>query len=428
MQNVRLTEESKVPIKKAFLMYLIASMFLFFEMAVQVSPSVMTTQLMHDLQMGVVGLGFMSGCYFYSYTAMQIPSGALLDRFNPRLVIVISIMTCVLGCLFLGMSTDLVLACFARMLMGFGSAFAFVSVLVVTADLFPSKYFATMTGITQMLAAFGAMSGQLPVHMLVSSLGWRHTMFTCAILGFLIAILVYNFLRYEKSVSHHEVRENVKVNFRAVIGSTQTWYIAIYACLLWAPMSAFTSLWGVPFLINVDHLSAGTAAFFCSLMWLGLAVASPCLGYLSTHFNNRKAGLVYSSCLGIISFALILFFHVGAPVLILLLFLAGAACSGQALSFTLVKENNSSEVVATAIAFNNMAVVISGALFQPLIGWLLSAISGNEIFKYHVAISIVLVAYLLGFLVAYFCIKEPKEVNALITPSSLFSRNVLQIS
>lgn len=126
MQKINMNEESNVSIKKAFLMYLIASLFLFFEMAVQVSPSVMTTQLMHDLQIGVVGLGFMSGCYFYSYTAMQLPSGVLFDRLNPRLVIVVSIITCVLGNVFLGMSTNLLLACFARILMGFGSAFAFV--------------------------------------------------------------------------------------------------------------------------------------------------------------------------------------------------------------------------------------------------------------------------------------------------------------
>jgi acyl-CoA reductase-like NAD-dependent aldehyde dehydrogenase len=36
------------------------------------------------------------------------------------------------------------IAILARLLMGLGSAFAFVSVLVVTADLFPASYFATL--------------------------------------------------------------------------------------------------------------------------------------------------------------------------------------------------------------------------------------------------------------------------------------------
>src|SRR3990167_1541026 len=158
------TSNQQFSVKKSLTLYFIASAFLIFEMAVQVSPSVMTTQLMQHLQMSVFGLGIMSGCYFYSYTAMQIPSGILLDRFNPRFVMVSAILTCVLGCVLLGSASTMLMACFARLLMGFGSAFAFVSVLVVTAGLFSSRHFAVMTGMTQMLAALGAMSGQLPVH------------------------------------------------------------------------------------------------------------------------------------------------------------------------------------------------------------------------------------------------------------------------
>jgi len=395
-------------IKKSLTLYFIASTFLIFEMAVQVSPSVMTNQFMHYLQMSVLGLGIMSGCYFYSYTAMQIPSGMLFDRFNPRIVIVLSILTCVLGCLLLGCATNIIMACLARLLMGFGSAFAFVSVLVVTADLFPSKHFALMTGVTQMLAAIGAMSGQLPVHLLVNAIGWRHTLFLFAIIGILIALMVFNFLRYEKNVvSHSASNISTRTNLTSIFRNRQTWFIAIYACMLWAPMSAFTSLWGVPFLKTVDHLSAGKAAFFCSLMWLGLAVASPLLGYLSTRTNNRKLFLVLSAGLGALCFFNILFFEQNSFVLALLLFLAGAACAGQALSFTVVKENNENHIVASAIAFNNMAVVISGALFQPFIGWLLKVIVGSAAYEYRMALSVVLITCLIGFLVALFFIDEP---------------------
>jgi len=397
-----------MPLKKAFLMYFLASLFLFFEMAVQVSPSVMTSQLMKDLHFGVFGLGLMSGSYFYSYTAMQLPSGALFDRFNPRLVMVISILTCVLGCCLLGLSSNFILACLSRILMGFGSAFAFVSVLVVTADLFPSRYFATLTGVTQMLAAFGAMSGQLPIHFLVNFLGWRPTLFVFALIGLFIAALVYAFLRYDKKIFHSPSTAQVHPNFRAVLKNPQTWLIAVYACLLWAPMSAFTSLWGVPFLIKVDHFAPATAAFFCSLMWLGLAIASPCLGYVCTLFSNNKAGLVSSALLGLLAFTGILFFSLNAWEMVSLLFLAGAACAGQALSFTLVKENNSPKIIASAIAFNNMAVVISGAIFQPLVGWILREL-GENIFGYRMALSVVFGAYLLGFLISFWGIRKPSS-------------------
>src|SRR6478752_2079582 len=133
---------------KAIFLYSLVSFFLFFEMAIQVSPSVMAPELMNDLNIGTFGLGIMSGIYFYTYTAMQIPSGMLFDQHNPRTIITLSILTCVIGTLLFALSQNIYMGCLARLLMGSGSAFAFVSVLVVTADLFKSRYFATITGIT----------------------------------------------------------------------------------------------------------------------------------------------------------------------------------------------------------------------------------------------------------------------------------------
>jgi MFS family permease len=408
------TKDSGFPNWKALLLYGIVSLFLFFEMAVQVSPSVMSGQLMHDLNLGAFSLGIMSGVYFYSYTAMQIPSGFLFDKYNPRLVITFSIIVCVLGTILFANAQNVYMGSFARLLMGSGSAFAFVAVLVVTADLFKAKYFATMTGITQMLAAFGAMAGQLPISILLEQIGWRHTLLVLALIGSILAVLVWKLLKYERKnltvVAHTAVPTRSRL--KKILAQPQTWYIALYACLLWVPMSSVASLWGVPFLTNVDHIDPTSAAFLCSLMWLGLALASPLLGIISTALGKRVSPLAISALIGAIAFGLFLEFNFSPLVLGILLFFSGVACSGQALSFTLVKENNANEVKATALAFNNMAVVISGAFFQPLIGKLIDAGQTSVPGVYAAAsfkngMLIVLFAYVIAFAVATFLIKEP---------------------
>lgn len=399
---------------QAISMYAIASFFLFFEMAVQVSPSVMSYELMHDFNIGSFGLGIMSGIYFYTYTAMQIPSGVLFDKYNPRLVITLSVLTCALGTLLFAFANNIYVGCLARLLMGCGSAFAFVSVLVVTADLFKSKYFAAMTGVTQMLAAFGAMSGQMPISALVLNIGWRNTLLILALIGLILSIIVWKFLNYQRSPTTHQPldRVQIKASLKRILTHSQSWYVAFYACLLWVPMSSFASLWGVPFLAAVDHLSQNTAAFLCSLMWLGLALASPLLGMLSTSVKNRVIPLALSALVGGIAFGLILYVNFSPLILGILLFMAGAACAGQALSFAVVKENNTHAEKATAIAFNNMAVVISGAIFQPLIGKLIESNHTDTLAQYNIShfkqgLLIVFFAYVIGFLVALFLIKEP---------------------
>lgn len=405
--------QNKLSNFKPILLYGIVSFFLFFEMAVQVSPSVMATQLMRDLNIGAFSLGFMSSVYFYSYTAMQIPSGILFDKYSPRSIITLAILVCTLGTLLFSFADSIILGSLARFLMGTGSAFAFVAVLVVTADLFKAKHFAMMTGITQMLAAFGAMAGQMPISLLMNRVGWRHTLWILVVIGLVLTVIVWKLLKYDKQHPEKQIHPqmDIKTSFKKIIASKQTWYIALYACLLWAPMSSFASLWGVPFLVSADQLGQTTAAFVCSFMWLGLALASPLLGMLSTAMNNRVFPLYLSALIGAISFGIVLEFHLPIIVLGVLLFLAGAACSGQALSFTLVKENNSNSVKATAIAFNNMAVVISGAIFQPIIGKLIdSGTPGlaeiNDPAHFKQGLFLVLGAYAIAFLVAVGLIKE----------------------
>ena len=172
-------------------------------------------------------------------------------------------------------------------------------------------------------------------------------------------------------------------------------------------MSGFASLWGVSFLCNVDNLSPSVAAFVSSLMWIGLAIASPILGYLSTRLGNRKMPLVFSALLGVVVFTLVLLFKLPTIYIAILIFLAGAACSGQALTFTLVKENNNHNVVASAISLNNMAVVISGAIFQPLIGWLLRELNFLHAIRYRYALLVILAAYVICFFIAWCFIKDP---------------------
>ncbi len=363
------TQQSPVSTSRAILIYCAVSLFLFFEMALQVSPSVMAPELMHHFNIGIVGLGLMSSVYFYTYTFMQIPAGMLFDRFDPRRIIVSALAFCVLGTLLFTGAHTVIMGSIARLLIGFGSAFAFVAVLVITNDLFKNRYFAAMTGVTQLLAALGAMSGQLPISLLMNHLGWQTSLQVLAGIGILLMILTTVLLNYQKNPKVITLEKPEKTaHFTTILANPQTWVIALYACFLWTPMSCFASLWGVSFLMAQDHLTKTEAAFLCSMMWLGLAIASPILGIISTHYQNRVIPLAISAALGVMSFGLVIFYVLPPIYIASLLFLAGAACAGQALSFSVVKENNLNYQAGTAIAINNMAVVVSGAIFQPLTG------------------------------------------------------------
>ena len=62
------------------LLYLIA----FYQ---RVAPAVITQELSREFGLSAAALGNLSAFYFYSYVAVQIPTGLLADRFGPRRVL-----------------------------------------------------------------------------------------------------------------------------------------------------------------------------------------------------------------------------------------------------------------------------------------------------------------------------------------------------
>lgn len=400
--------------------YILAALFLLYEMALQVSPSVMTSELMRDLHVDAAGLGLMAGFYFYSYTVMQIPAGMLYDRFSCRWMITFGIGICVLGALFFSTSQTAVLAASGRFSMGIGSAFAFIGVLVVAGRWFPLHYFAFLVGVAQFLAAIGA-GGEVLLATTVSKIGWRETIESMVVVGGILTLFIVLIVRdYPKDHKPVKVEEKksygLKQSLGFVVGSIQTWWIALYAFACWAPIAAFGSLWGVPYLMESYGMGKHDAALATGMIWLGLAIAAPILGGLSNWLGRRCVLLNTCAATGFIS-AMAVIYAPHLPYWLLCIFMLGFgfATAGQILTFALVKDNNRSEVTATAIGVNNMAVVAGGALFQPLIGFLLrfnwqggmeNGVPTYLAPSYHVALCVVPLCFLLAWLASRCFIDE----------------------
>lgn len=359
---------------KSILIFILMALFLCFEMALQVSPGVMAKNLIHSLNISPLGLGIMSGCYFITYAFMQIPSGLMYDRTNFRILVTIAILICAIGTALFGLASTIYMGILARLLMGFGSAFAFLAVLTVAARYFPSKYFALLTGCAQLLAAIGGMAGNLPIAWMVKHYSWRPTLFTLACIGLILALCVWCFIRQPRHPKDFDTtRESVKSSLSAILRNRQTWFVGLYAFFNWAPVTAFAALWGVPFLEKAYQLSSTNASALIALIWLGIGTTSPLLGGLSDKIGRRKPLLVIASLIGLVSIWTIIYCpSLSIPTLAVLLFFTGIGSAGQILSFAVVKDFTPTARTSTAIGFNNMAVVASGFLVQTFVGQMLN--------------------------------------------------------
>lgn len=404
----------------AYYIFFLAASFYLYEFILQVAPSVMAEPMMKAFQVSAEGFGVISAFYFYAYAPMQLPAGLLFDRYGPRKLMTCALVLCAIGSFFFASTDSVVTASIGRFLIGIGSAFSFIGVLVLVARWFPPHYFAILAGVAQLMSSVGAISGEMPLAALTECVGWRNASFILSGVGLILAACLWLFIRdfphqTTQSLPSRRFRDEWK-RLIEVCGRSYTWLTGAYAFSIWTPIAVFAALWGVPFMQAKYDVSVVVASGLCSMIWIGIGIGSPLLGWVSDRFCSRRLALIISSVFGL-SATLITLYVPNLPIswMYLVLFLLGFGAGGQTVSFAVVKENNPSHLVGTASGFNNLSVLIGGAIFQPIVGIILqhsgvgSWMNGVPVYSitsYQKALLVMPCCYLASLILAIWLIKE----------------------
>lgn len=398
----------------------LAALFYFYEFVLRVSPSVMVPELMRSFGITASSVGVLSAFYLYAYAPMQLPVGILMDQFGLKKILSIASICCGLGALLFSIASDLSVASLGRLLIGGGSAFAFVAMIYVSSHWFPVKKRAFLIGIANSIAMLGASAGTGPLTMVVQAIGWRLTIGLFGIFGIFLGIAVYLILQSdrkskegEKEVSQEKIP--LLANFRQVVAKRSSWLNALAALLFYITTTAFAGLWGLSFVQTGYGVSKEVAGYAMSMVFIGWVVGGPVMGFLSDMIGRRKTPLR----IGILGTLFCLIPVIYFPQITIygvypLLFLVGMFSSAELLNFTLAIELNSARAKATAAAFTNFVISCGDALVQPLVGFLLDS-KWNKVFvkgipvyttqDYQFALSCLPLALIAAFLLLFF-IKE----------------------
>ncbi len=404
----------------AWIVWLLSALFMFYKYALEVSPSVMTGQLMGAFQIDGAQLGNLAATYFYAYLLMQIPAGLLIDRFGPRRITTLAIALCASGAMIFANSHSLLLAGIGRFLTGTGAAFAALNCLKLIANWFPINRFAFMAGLMMTVGMLGAVGGQAPLSAFIKALGWRPAMDVIGIAGLVLAALFWIVIR-DKAPDHYKaVRltpEKVKflASCRQIFRNPQSWWLSIYSGLAFAPVSVFGGLWGVPFITEAFNLPHTFAAHEVSLIFIGFAVGAPLFGWFSDWLGKRRIVMCWGTVIGLIAISTAIYTPNLSPFLLgALLFLFGFSISSFLLCFTMIREISAPLIAATAIGFMNAFDALFGAFSDPLtgrfldMGWEGKLVEGARVFPVHVykLAFLTLPAYLVIALILLIFIKE----------------------
>ena len=165
----------------------------------RVAPAGMTAELSRAFELSATGLGNLSAFYFYSYVAMQIPTGILADRWGPRRLLSAGALVASLGTVAFALAGGLPWAGAGRLLIGASVAVAFVGMLKLAGHWFAPRQFALATGMALFCGIVGAVFAGVPLRLLVSAFGWRAVMLASAGLTFAVSAAIWVVVRDDPS-------------------------------------------------------------------------------------------------------------------------------------------------------------------------------------------------------------------------------------
>ena len=362
--------------KKTFTVYgwfvwSLSILFFFYEFFLRVLPSTMAPNIISSLDLTAEQFALIGSGYYITYSIMQIPVGMLLDRFPIRYLLTVACTLCALGTFWFSLAHESTPAFVARLLIGAGSAFGFVGLMVMTLNWFPKKYFAFLLGWGQLLGAIGPLVAGGPVALILNTVdgNWRLIFSGVALFGVGLTVLISIFLK-GKPVSDDTIvfvdrYAPLRKRLKGLVTRSQVWWIVVFSSTIYFTMPMLGAIWGTSFLIS-KGIEKSTAAFVLSMIWIGLAVGSPLLGRFSDQIKRRKPFIILCSIIGIISSSLLLYAPFASNIeLGFLFFLIGFGGSGQNLSFAMITENAPKSLRATALGLNN-TIIMGFAATMPL--------------------------------------------------------------
>jgi MFS family permease len=358
----------------------------------RVAPAVLTNELTIDFALTAAALGNLSAFYFYSYVAMQIPTGILADTLGPRKLLTIGCAVAALGTMVFAVAPTVWWANFGRLLIGASVGVAFVAMLKLASRWMPPRQFALTSGVALATGVLGAVCAGVPLRWLVDAFGWRITMMGSAALTLLLAFATWIVVRDDPSergyISYADVKSTHKVSgdslfkgISKVLTYKNTWLLFLIPGCMPALVLSFAGLWGVPFLTTHYNKTPAQAATLCSFMMIAWAVGSLCFGAASDRLGQRKplflAGIVCSSLL----FAVLIYMpHLPMFWLWAVIGAAGFCAGCFIVTFAFAKESVPVAYAGTVSGVSNMGVIQGPMYTQPLVGWLLDISNDATVF------------------------------------------------
>ncbi|MFF3496326.1 nitrate/nitrite transporter [Streptomyces sp. NPDC002795] len=336
------------------------------------------------------------------YAGMQIPVGLMVDRLGTKKVLTLGVILFTIGQLGFAFSSSYSMALVSRALLGCGDAMTFISVLRLGTRWFPARRGPLVAQLAGLVGMAGNLVSTLVLARLLHGIGWTAAFAGSAVAGVVVLVLMLLFLK-----DHPEGYEPAPLSgahkgaayLRGQIAAT--WREPGTRLGLWVhfstqfPAMVFLLLWGLPFLVEAQGLSRGTAGELLTLVVLSNMMFGLVYGQIVARHHAARLPLALGTVAATaVMWAMPVAWPGQAPMwlLVVMCVVLGACGPASMLGFDFARPANPPERQGTASGIVNMGGFVASMTTLLAVGVLLDATGDN----YRVAFSAVFVLEALG--------------------------------
>ena len=217
---------------------------------------------------------------------------------------------------------------------------------------------------------------------------WRDAVTWTAHVGIVFLLLISYLVREYEPQTHDKQTSfaSILTSIWTPIKNGQNWLGGSAICFLNLPIFVFGAGWGLMYLSEYHHVSRYHASLVVSMIFIGMMIGSPMMGWFSDRFyfsmkkfklslneGQHRGQLLFLSAVGLILLLGMVMLNPNAHWITLaaLFFGIGWVSSAQVVGYPYVAEQNAPEFAATAVSIAS-TLVMAGGFIQPIFGWVLT--------------------------------------------------------
>ncbi len=224
----------------------------------RVSNAVIAPELMRELSLSPEAMGAITGVFFLTFAAAQLPTGVLLDRYGPRRTMSGLFLVAVAGSATFALAPGAAGLALGRGLIGVGCAAGLMGSLVAIARWFPAERFAWLSSLLYTLGGAGLLLAATPLAAVSGATGWRGAFWLMAAVTATLSGLLYLVVRDapagRPAGGGSETAREIVQGLRAVLGNRQLRYVCAIQFVNYGTVLAVAGLWAGPYLNDVHGL------------------------------------------------------------------------------------------------------------------------------------------------------------------------------